>query len=52
MLPDHLLALESLLVLLEGDQLLILHILKLVLKVAKLPFLVFHLTCGCLYVIL
>ena len=52
MLPDHLLALESLLVLLQHNQLLVLHILQLVLKIAELPFLVLHLPCGCLEVIL
>ena len=52
MLPDHLLALKSLLVLLQHNQLLVLHILQLVLKVAEFPFLILHLPCGCLEVIL
>ena len=51
-LPDHLLALERLLVLLDSNQLLILHVFQLVLKIAKLSLLVLHLATGCLHVVL
>ena len=48
MLPDHLLALESLLMLLKSDQLFIFHIFQLVFKIAEFPFFIFHLSRSCL----
>ena len=52
MLPDCLFALERFLVLFEGNELLIFHVLQLVLKIAKLSLFILELARGCFHIVL